>query len=185
VIARILAALALLPPLAAPIGAAEAPPEPAGYRLDDYHAPTPLTVAGRPAIDTAEARRLWEAHEAAFIDVVAAARRPESLPAGTLWLPPPHLDIPGSLWLPDGGRGALNPALEAWLRTSLARITAARSDAPLVFYCRVDCWMSWNATKRALEWGYRAASWYRDGTDGWTEAALPLAEAQPPPDAPR
>ena len=43
---------------------------------------------------------------------------------------------------------------------------------------------SWNATKRALEWGYRGALWYRDGTDGWSEASLPLAEAQPPSDAP-
>ena len=94
-----------------------------------------------------------------------------------------HRDM-GSIWLPDSGRGALSPELETWFRTSLARITAARDDAPLVFYCRVDCWMSWNATKRALEWGYRAASWYRDGTDGWSEAALPLAEAQPPSDAP-
>jgi len=89
-----------------------------------------------------------------------------------------------SLWLPDSGRGALNPTLEAWLRTNLARLAAAKPDASLVFYCRADCWMSWNATKRALEWGYHGALWYRDGTDGWSEASLPLAEAQPPSDAP-
>jgi len=183
-LARGMLALAAILALAGSLGAAEAPPEPPGYRLDDYRAPTPLTVAGRPAIDTAAARRLWEAHEATFIDVIAAVRRPEALPAGAIWSPLPHLDIPGSIWLPDSGRGALSPELEAWFRASLARITAARDDAPLVFYCRADCWMSWNATKRALEWGYRAANWYRDGTDGWSEAALPLAEAQPPSDAP-
>jgi PQQ-dependent catabolism-associated CXXCW motif protein len=164
--------------------AAETPPEPAGYRVDTYHAPTPLTIAGNPAIGTDEARRLWEAGAAIFIDVVAAARRPPSLPAGAIWSPTPHLDIPGSSWLPDGGRGALSPQSEAWLRASLARLVSAKPDAPLIFYCRADCWMSWNATKRALEWGYRGALWYRDGTDGWREAALPLAEAQPPDDMP-
>ena len=184
-IARVLLALAAILLAPAASGADGAPPEPTGYRLDEYRAPTPLTVAGRPALDTAEARRLWAGRMAAFIDVVAAPRRPAALPAGAVWSPPPHLDIPGSLWLPDSGRGALSPELEAWLRASLARITEARSDAPLVFYCRTDCWLSWNATKRALEWGYRGASWYRDGTDGWSEAALPLAEAQPPTDAPR
>jgi PQQ-dependent catabolism-associated CXXCW motif protein len=181
-IAPILPALAAVVLLATQ--SAAAPPEPADYRLDDYNAPTPLTVAGRSAIETVEARRLWEGHVAIFIDVIAAPRRPASLPAGSLWLPTPHLDIPGSLWLPDSGRGALSPELEAWFRANLARITAARRDPPLVFYCRTDCWLSWNATKRAIEWGYEAAGWYRDGSDGWRAAGLPLAEAQPPEDAP-
>jgi PQQ-dependent catabolism-associated CXXCW motif protein len=171
-----------LSPIAARAGSP--PPEPPGYRLDQYNAPTPLTVAGRNAIDTAEAQRLWTAHAANFIDVIAAPRRPDSLPAGSLWLPTPHLDIPGSLWLPDSGRGALSPELERWFRTSLAQITAARDDTPLVFYCRTDCWLSWNATKRAIEWGYSGARWYRDGSDGWRAAGLPLAETQPPNDAP-
>src|SRR5260370_1198441 len=100
-----------VPPVAAP------PPEPAGYGLDDYNAPTPFTVAGRKAIETAEARRLWETHAAIFIDVIAAPRRPASLPAGSLWLPTPHLDIPGGFWLPDSVRGALSAELEAWFRT--------------------------------------------------------------------
>jgi PQQ-dependent catabolism-associated CXXCW motif protein len=184
-IARSIVALAVILSPAVPVGAVEPPSEPAGYRLDEYRGPTPLTVAGRPAIDTAEARRLWQAHEAIFIDVIAAPRRPESLPAGSIWSPTPHLDIPGSVWLPDSGRGALSPELAAWLRTSLERISATRSAAPLVFYCRADCWLSWNASKRALEWGYRAVLWYRDGSDGWSEAGLPLAQTQPPGDAPR
>src|SRR3954468_17993918 len=95
------------------------PSEPPGYRLEQYNAPTPFTVAGREAIDTAEARRLWDAHAASFIDVIAAPRRPDSLPAGSLWLPTPHLDIPGSIWLPDAGRGVLSLELETWFRDSL------------------------------------------------------------------
>jgi hypothetical protein len=45
--------------------------------------------------------------------------------------------------------------------------------------------MSWNATKRALAWGYTGAQWYRDGTDGWEAAGLPLTEAPPPEAVPR
>jgi PQQ-dependent catabolism-associated CXXCW motif protein len=40
-----------------------------------------------------------------------------------------------------------------------------------------DCWMSWNAAKRALELGHKAVVWYPEGTDGWSEAGLPLAPA--------
>jgi PQQ-dependent catabolism-associated CXXCW motif protein len=52
----------------------------------------------------------------------------------------------------------------------------------VVFYCLADCWMSWNAAKRAAAWGYTRVYWYRDGTDGWAAAKLPLVEAQPVPE---
>ena len=39
--------------------------------------------------------------------------------------------------------------------------------------------MSWNAVKRAASFGYTRLYWYRDGTDGWEAAQLPLAEATP------
>jgi PQQ-dependent catabolism-associated CXXCW motif protein len=169
-----------------PAAATEAPPpEPASFRLDDYHAPTPLTVSGRPAIATAEARRLWETQGAVFIDVLAAPRRPDTLPEGSLWLPKPHEDIPGSIWLPDSGLGALNGAFEDWLRRKLADIVRERAGATIVFYCKADCWMSWNATRRALAWGYSDVGWFRDGLDGWREAGLPVAAATPPDDMPR
>jgi PQQ-dependent catabolism-associated CXXCW motif protein len=58
-------------------------------------------------------------------------------------------------------------------------VTADNPTRPLVFYCQVDCWMSWNAAKRAIALGYARVHWYPDGTDGWSVANLPLAEAQP------
>ena len=39
--------------------------------------------------------------------------------------------------------------------------------------------MSWNAAKRAAEWGWRQVLWYRDGTDGWEAAGLPIQELHP------
>ena len=50
---------------------------------------------------------------------------------------------------------------------------------PFVFYCRSDCWLSWNAARRAHAMGYRQLYWYRDGVDAWEQAGLPLVPAQP------
>jgi PQQ-dependent catabolism-associated CXXCW motif protein len=164
--------------------AAAAPPEPPGYRLDDYHAPTPLSVAGARTIGTAEARTLWNRHAAIFVDVMLAPRRPPGLPEGAVWRPRPHLDVPGSVWLPEAGRGALSPEVEAWFRARLAALSDGDPSRRIVFYCRADCWMSWNAAKRAASWGYTGIDWYRDGVDGWQKAGLPVAPAEPPDDLP-
>jgi len=173
----------LIPCLAllAAAAAAQAPPvpAPAGYRMDDYRAPTPAAVPGGTAITTAEAETLWREHGAAFVDVLPAPRRPEGLPADALWKPVPRRDIPGSLWLPEVGRGALSPALERYFRDGLAAASGGDTARPLVIYCLADCWMSWNAVKRAASYGYTRLYWYRDGTDGWEAAQLPLAEVTP------
>jgi PQQ-dependent catabolism-associated CXXCW motif protein len=179
------AMLAML--LAAPHGVAadETPPEPAAYRLDHYRAPTPATVLGRQGLTTAEAERLWRSGGAAFVDVLPAPHRPEGLAAGAVWAPRPRRSIPGSTWLPEVGRGELAPAVAGWFAARLEQITAHDRSAPLVFFCLADCWMSWNATRRALEWGYRGAQWYPGGTDDWEQAGLPLAQVAPPRDEPR
>jgi PQQ-dependent catabolism-associated CXXCW motif protein len=155
------------------------PPEPEGYRMDDYRAPSPATVAGGVMLDTDAAHQLWESRAAVWIDVLPAPRRPENLPPSALWMPLPHRDIPGSLWLPDIGRGALSPDVEGYFRDHLATATKLRKDAAVVFYCLADCWMSWNAAKRAASWGYTQIYWYRDGTDGWDAAKLPMQNAEP------
>jgi PQQ-dependent catabolism-associated CXXCW motif protein len=155
------------------------PPEPEGYRMDDYRAPSPATVAGGVMLDTDAAHQLWESGAAVWIDVLPAPRRPENLSPSALWMPLPHRDIPGSLWLPDIGRGALSPEIEGYFRDHLATATKLRKDAAVVFYCLADCWMSWNAAKRAASWGYTQIYWYRDGTDGWDAAKLPMQNAEP------
>jgi PQQ-dependent catabolism-associated CXXCW motif protein len=176
-----IAGLALGFVLALDLAARAAPPEPQGYRMDDYRAPTPDTVTGGTALDTPAARALWQAQDAVWIDVLPAPHRPTNLPAAAVWRPLERRDIPGSLWLPDVGRGALDPGLEARFRARLAEVAAGRPETPMVFYCLADCWMSWNAAKRAAGWGYTRVYWYRDGTDGWAAAKLPLAAAQPSP----
>ncbi|MEF2552092.1 PQQ-dependent catabolism-associated CXXCW motif protein [Aurantimonas sp. A2-1-M11] len=161
-------------------GEAAAVPEPADYRTEDYRAPVPATLAGGTVIDTEEAERLHEAG-VVFVDVLPRAPRPKNLPAGTLWRPKPRNDIPGSLWLVDTGYGELPPAMEAYLMDGLERASGGDKSRPLVIYCDRDCWMSYNAAKRAIRAGYSAVHWYPDGVQGWSEAGNDLAAAEPEP----
>jgi PQQ-dependent catabolism-associated CXXCW motif protein len=172
---------------AAAWGAASAPceehatAEPEHYRNEDYRAPTPGTLRGARVIATAQAEALWRAGTAAFVDVMPHVPRPADLPAGTLWRGKPRYNIPGSIWLADTGYGELSAGTEAYLRAGLEQITGGERTRLVVIYCMRDCWMSWNAAKRAIALGYTAVAWYPDGTDGWQEAGLPLSAATPAP----
>ena len=100
--------------------------------------------------------------------------KPPGLPADTVWRDQPRHNIPGSVWLPDTGYGALAASTEDYLRNGLARASGGDRARLLVLYCQADCWMSWNAAKRALSYGYSNIAWYPQGTDGWQAAGLPL-----------
>jgi PQQ-dependent catabolism-associated CXXCW motif protein len=177
----IAAALAFTFALALPARAQENASEPEGYRTDNYRAPVPATLAGARVLATGEAEAIWRAGAGVFIDVLPRAPKPQNLPASTIWREKPRLNIPGSIWLPDTGYGALAAATEDYLRHGLARASGGNRATLLVFYCLADCWMSWNAAKRALSYGYRNVAWYPEGTDGWQRADLPAAESQPEP----
>jgi PQQ-dependent catabolism-associated CXXCW motif protein len=155
--------------------------EPDGYRTGDYRSPTPATLRGARVLTTDKAAEMWKDGKAVFIDVMPHPPRPPNLPPGTIWREKPRQNIPNSIWLPDTGYGALAPVMENYLRTNLDRIAGADRAKLLVFYCLRDCWMSWNAAKRALAMGYANAAWYPEGTDGWDDALLPLKESQPEP----
>jgi PQQ-dependent catabolism-associated CXXCW motif protein len=162
--------------------AQENPAEPEGYRTDNYRAAVPATLAGARVLSTEEAEVIWRTRSGIFIDVLPRPPKPH-LPAGTIWRDAPRLNIPGSVWLPDTGYGALAPATEDYLRNGLARASGGNKAALLVIYCQADCWMSWNAAKRALSFGYSNVTWYPEGTDGWQRASLPVADSQPEPRA--
>jgi PQQ-dependent catabolism-associated CXXCW motif protein len=159
----------------------QAPPEPDDFRLSDYRTPTPDTLKGARTITTEEAAVLWRDKAAAFVDVMPQPPRPSNLPPGTIWRDRPRLSIPGSLWLPDTGYGALAAPTEGYLRDGLARASGGDKQKPIVIFCLRDCWMSWNAAKRAVAWGYQNVIWYPDGTDGWQEDDLPLEQVKPEP----
>ena len=154
--------------------------EPDSYRQSDYRAPTPATLKGARVLTTDEAAAMWRAGDAAFIDVLPQAPRPKNLPADVVWRDKPRFDIPGSLWLPDTGYGELASVMMDYFRRGLDKALGG-GKRPLVFYCLKDCWMSWNAAKRALVLGYANVAWYPEGSDGWAATGLPLEKRMPEP----
>jgi len=176
------AALALLAATAAfGAQAAAGVREPTGFRLDDYRAPVPASGRRRPGgsyqgFARPAGSRQRPADRCAAGTAATGGMRPDQP-----WLPVQHRDIPGSLWLPDVGRGALSASVENWFRNRLAQSTAQDKRRRIVFYCLSRCWMGWNAAKRAAQYGYRRVYWYPDGSDGWEKAGLDLADAKPEP----
>jgi len=156
-------------------------PEPDGYRLENYRSPTPATLHGVRVVSTDEAEKIWRTHSASFVDVLPRPPRPRNLPEGTLWRDTPRADIPGSIWLPDTGYGELAPNMADYFSRGLDKATDGDRARVLVLYCLADCWMSWNAAKRALSLGYSEVVWYPEGTDGWLAAGLPVQPAEPEP----
>lgn len=161
--------------------AGDAVPEPDGYRTENYRSPVPATLRGARVLSTDEVEKIWTAGSGAFIDVLPHPPKPKNLPAGTVWREAPRLDIPGSIWLPDTGYGALAAVMDEYLRRGLSRATGGDLGRLVVFYCQHECWMSWNAARRALSYGYANVAWYPEGTDGWQQANMPLATAHPEP----
>ena len=153
-------------------------PEPEGFPGEPYRAPVPATLRGAEVVDDAAAHALWRAG-IPFLDLLPTPVRPANLPPGTLWRDPPHETIPGAIWLANTGYDALDPETEAYFRAALARVSDGRKDAPLVFFCKQDCWMSWNGAKRAMAEGYTRVFWYPGGTDGWAARGGALAPVKP------
>ena len=168
--------MAVLLPLAA---LAQSEPEPGDYRMDNYRGPVPGTISGGTVLGPEEAHTLWETGTAAFIDVLPQAPKPENLPKGTIWRDRPRDTIPGSIWLPNVGYGAIADVTADYFRRGLGKATGGDKTHPIVLFCLEDCWMSWNAAKRALEWGYTDVYWMPDGTDGWNLWDYPLERVKP------
>lgn len=181
---RVAAALLVLLPAVAgvpqPVGA-QTVAEPEGYRGEPYRGPVPETLTGGTVLTTGAAQALWEGGTAVFVDVLPRAPRPANLPKGTLWRDKPRLSIPGSVWLPNVGYEKLAPETEDYFRAGLELASGGDRDKALVFFCLEECWMSWNAARRAVEFGYRSVSWYPEGTDGWAFEDLPLKAVEPLP----
>lgn len=154
-------------------------PEPQNYRGEPYNAPVPETLSGAETIGAERAVEL-HSHGIPFVDVYPRRTKPENLPEDTIWREPRHDTIPGAIWLWDTGYQKLSTAEETRLAEGLKRVTNGDQTAPFVVFCRADCWMSWNAAKRAVEMGYGQVIWFPGGTDEWEDVLGPeLVRAEP------
>mgnify|MGYP001415321273 CR=1 FL=1 len=156
-------------------------PEPEGYRMDEYRAPVPDRLSGGTVVTAAEAYALWQAGGTAFVDVLPRPPKPANLPEGTIWRDKPRLSIPGAIWLPNTGYGALAPVMEEYFRAGLDKVTGGDPAHPLLFFCLDDCWMSYNAARRAIAMGRTRVYWMPGGTDDWGFFDYPLERLEPEP----
>lgn len=154
-------------------------PEPEDYRGEPYNAPVPETLSGAETIGAERAMDL-HAQGIPFVDVYPRTVKPENLPEDIAWREPRHDTIPGAVWLWDTGYQRISVAEETRLEDGLKRVTDGDQTAPVVIFCRADCWMSWNAAKRAVGMGYSGVIWFPGGTDEWQDAFGPeLVRAEP------
>lgn len=152
---------------------------PPGLRMKQYRGITPACVPNGQTLDIPGLQQLIEQEDPILIDVWAIVRSVDE-DFGSMWLPNrEHYSLPGAVWLPNVGYGKIKPDLEPYLKENLQRLTGGDKAKPLVFFCVMDCWMSWNTVQRVVDYGYSRVYWYRDGTDSWEEAGLPLVEVHP------
>ncbi|MBC7803268.1 MAG: hypothetical protein H7Y16_05255 [Candidatus Parcubacteria bacterium] len=134
-------------------------------RTERMHAPTPKEVPGARTIRTNELRALQGSSPAPLlIDVLQGSG---------------HRTLSGAHWLSGAGEGAGNAARER-LRADLEKLTAGNKSLPVVFFClSSECWLSYNASLRAIELGYTNIYWFRGGTAAWQRAGFAMMEAVP------
>jgi PQQ-dependent catabolism-associated CXXCW motif protein len=158
--------------LSCPLGASGDVPEPAGYWTGPINSPVPARISGGNVIDARRLAELLDAEHAVIIDSSNSPVRPAELAPGAPWLPLPHEAIPGSLWIPGSGAGEIDTAADDFFRERLAEATGGRPAHPIVVYCHERCWLSWNAAKRAISYGYTRVYWLPEGIEGWRAAGL-------------
>ena len=63
----------------------------------------------------------------------------------------------------------------------MEEVTGGKKSRPLAFYCvNSQCWLSYNASLRAVALGYTRVLWYRGGVEAWRAAGLPLGQVRKP-----
>jgi PQQ-dependent catabolism-associated CXXCW motif protein len=152
-----------------------------GYRMGYYRAPTPPSAPGATRLDRQALQRKIANKEVLLIDVIAHVGAGYDPITGEWYVQQERRNIPGSVWLADVGGGHLTPVMARYFEENLEKLTGGDRSRAIVIYCQADCWMGWNAVKRAVGWGYKNVYWYPEGTDDWSKAGLPLEAAAPVP----
>lgn len=152
--------------------------EPDDYRFEDFRAAVPDGLSGARTVDVAGLKAILAGGESVLIDVFPAPRKPEKLAPTTIWREPKRNTLAGAHWLANMGLGRLHPNEATAFRKELAQLSG-NGKRPLVFYCEPDCWMSWNAAKRALEEGFMDVVWFPGGVSDWKDAGGAIEKATP------
>jgi PQQ-dependent catabolism-associated CXXCW motif protein len=153
--------------LAALTLAAAAAPEPEGLWTGPMVSDTPATLQGAKVVDVEGLEQLM-AMRPLLVDSGPGTRKPDNLPAGTLWTPT-HRSIPGAYWFPGAGRGDLDAAKADAMLARIEELSGGNKTKPIVSFCQPHCWGSWNVGKRLVRAGYSAVYWFPGGINAWQE----------------
>lgn len=152
-----------------------------GYRIGRQRSPTPEDIPPPAKLVDSQTAAALIAEGALVLDVLGATQSRFDELDGSWLVSKERLSLPGALWLPETGRGRLDPVMQAYLAENIAAATAENRDHPIVVFCIADCWMSWNAAQRISAMGYTQVNWYRLGTDGWLDEGWALEPVDPVP----
>lgn len=143
------AAITLLPMFAS------AAKNPADYFVDH----TPHSIPGGTLVDAASARQL-QTQGALIIDARSTREyQAETIPGARNV--PYHEQFPRTLLIGPEDRFDLTQLPE-------------NKATPLIFFCNGSpCWKGYKAARRAIEAGYTAVYWFRDGLPAWQRAGYP------------
>lgn len=145
-----------------------------GLRSSRYRAPVPSQAPGAVTLTDVDFIALKKQNRLLLIDVL-----PTTLREGRFINTKQHKTIPGSFWLANTGKADAPESISHYFSTQLTQLIARYPDKTPVFFCKTDCWMSWNAVAKASAQGIKPLYWYPAGIDGWQENGGELV-LQPP-----
>ena len=121
------------------------------------HGPTPASIPGGQVITTKGIVELVQGRQTPFI-IIDVLGGPELLPGATYAVPAHQA-------------GSFNDATQHEFGQFLQQMTGGNKEMPLILYCQsTQCWMSYNASLRAINLGYKNVLWYRGGIEAWKAA---------------
>jgi PQQ-dependent catabolism-associated CXXCW motif protein len=150
-----------------------------GYRTQRYQAAVPERPPVGERVWIEDIDRLVAQDRAVLVDVSPITGAGYDPATGHWRSAIPHASLPGAVWLPEVGRGVIDANVERFFDKELERLSGANKSRPLILFCNADCWMSWNAMKRAGRLGYTRLYWFPEGTDGWRDWDRKLVPIEP------
>jgi PQQ-dependent catabolism-associated CXXCW motif protein len=134
-----------------------------GYRSKIYRSPTPKQTSFAKIVDAKDIlKRSKDNENLVIVNVV-----PLDMVGSTFIQAKPHEGIVNSIWLPNVGYGQIDKMTTTYLVENLNIAMNNNSNTVFVFYCNIDCWMSWNAARRASSLGFKNILWYKNGIENW------------------
>jgi rhodanese-related sulfurtransferase len=129
------------------------------------HGPTPTTIPGGMVITTGALAQLLAGQQVRplILDVLGG---PEVIPGA-------------QNAVPAAQPGSFNDQTQQQFGQWLQQVTQGNKETPIVLYCLSNqCWMSYNASLRAIALGYKNVLWYRGGIEAWKAAGQQVQRRQ-------